>query len=66
MLLQHTISSLMQEFTMKYLRPLHHFLGVFAQQRPDGIFLSLSQYALDILECADIVDCKLVSTPVDI
>jgi hypothetical protein len=50
---------------MKDLRPLHHFLSVFAQQRLDVLFLSLSQYTVDILERANIVDYKPVLTPVD-
>jgi hypothetical protein len=65
-LLQHTISAHNWEFTMMDLEPLHHFLGVVVQQRPDGIFLSQRQYALDILEHGGMVDFKIVSTCVDI
>jgi hypothetical protein len=64
-LLQQTISALKQEFTMKDLRPLHHFLGVFVQHQADRLFLTQRQFALDILERAGMVDCKPVSTPVD-
>jgi hypothetical protein len=64
-LLQHTISSLKREFTMKDLSPLHHFLGVFVQHQADGLFLTQRQFALDILERTGMVDCKPVSTPVD-
>jgi hypothetical protein len=38
MLLQHTISALKQEFAMKDLGPLHHFLGVSIQHQADGLF----------------------------
>jgi hypothetical protein len=64
-LLQQTISALKQEFTMKDLGPLHHFLGVSVQHQADGLFLTQRQFALDILERAGMVDCKPVSTPVD-
>jgi hypothetical protein len=64
-LLQQTISVLKQEFAMKDLWPLRHFLGVFVQHRVDGLFLTHRQFALDILERAGMVDYKLVSTPVD-
>jgi hypothetical protein len=65
MLLQHTISALKREFTMKDLGPLHHFLGVSVQHQADGLFLTQRQFTLDILERAGMMDCKAVSTPVD-
>jgi hypothetical protein len=65
MLLQHTISALKQKFTMRDLGSLHHFLRVSVQQRPNELFLSQHQYALDILERASMVECKPVSTPMD-
>jgi hypothetical protein len=64
-LLQQTISAIKQEFTMKDLGPLHHFFGVFVQHQAGGLFLTQRQFALDILERAGMVDCKLVLTPVD-
>jgi hypothetical protein len=64
-LLQHTISALKREFTMKELGPLHHFLGVFIQHQIDGLFLTQRQFALDVLERTGMVDCKPISTPVD-
>jgi hypothetical protein len=33
--LRHTISALQQEFAMKDLGPLHHFLGITVERRPD-------------------------------
>jgi hypothetical protein len=65
MLLQHTISALKRKFTMRDLGSLHHFLRVSVQQRPNELFLSQHQYALDILERASMVECKPVSTPMD-
>nr|CAB3451012.1 unnamed protein product [Digitaria exilis] len=64
-LLQSIIHSLQQEFAMKDLGVLHHFLGVTVEPRPSGLFLHQRQYALDILERAGMVDCKPCATPVD-
>jgi len=64
-LLERVISSLQQEFAMKDLGQLHHFLGVTVETRPSGLFLHQRQYALDILERAGMTDCKPCSTPVD-
>jgi len=64
-LLQQTISALQQEFAMKDLGQLHHFLGLTVEQRPDNIFLQQRYYILDILERAGMADCKPCSTPVD-
>jgi hypothetical protein len=63
-LLQHTISVLKREFTMKYLDPLHQFLEVFVQHQADELFLTQRQFAFDVLERAGMVDFKPVSTPV--
>jgi hypothetical protein len=38
-LLCHTIFALQREFVMKNLGPLHHFLGITVERRPDGMFL---------------------------
>ena len=64
-LLQSVISSLQQEFAMKDLGQLHHFLGITVEPSPSGLLLHQRQYALDILERAGMTDCKPCSTPVD-
>jgi hypothetical protein len=64
-LLQQTISALKQEFAMKDLGPLHHFLGVSVQHQAGGLFLTQHQFALDIFERAGMVDCKPILMPVD-
>jgi hypothetical protein len=64
-LLQRTIIALQWEFEMKDLGPLHHFLGITAERRTQGLFLHQRQYAIDILERAGMSDCKPCSTPVD-
>ena len=38
-LLQRTILALQREFAMKDLGPLHHFLSITAERRPQGLFL---------------------------
>jgi hypothetical protein len=65
-LLRQTISALQQEFTMKDLGPLHHFLGITVEHRPDGLFLHQRTYMLDILKCVVMMDCKSCTTPVDL
>jgi hypothetical protein len=64
-LLHRTIVALQWEFAMKDLGPLHHFLGITVERRPQGLFLHQRQYAIDILERAGMSDCKPCSTPVD-
>jgi hypothetical protein len=51
---------------MKDLGPLHHFLGITVEQRPDRLFLHQRTYTLDILKRAVMADCKPCSTPVDL
>jgi len=63
-LLRRIISALQQEFAMKDLGALHHFLGMQVQRSGDGL-LSQRQYMLDILERAGMTECKPCSTPVD-
>jgi hypothetical protein len=56
---------LQQEFAMKDLGELHHFLGMHVQHCGDGLLLSLEQYMLEILDRAGMAECKPCSTPVD-
>jgi hypothetical protein len=64
-LLQCTIIAIQREFAMKDLGPLHHFLAITVERRPQGLFLHQRRYAIDILERAGMSDCKPCSTPVD-
>jgi hypothetical protein len=64
-LLQRTTTALQQQFAMKDLNPLHHFLGISVEQRSDVLFLHQRQYARDFLERAGMSDRKPCSTPVD-
>lgn len=50
---------------MKDLGELHHFLGMRVQHCDGCLFLSQHQYTLEILDRADMADCKSCTTPVD-
>jgi hypothetical protein len=65
-LLRRTISALQQEFAMKDLGPLHHFLGITVERHPDRLFLHQCTYTLNILKRAVMANCKPCSTPVDL
>jgi hypothetical protein len=64
-LLCHIISCLQQEFAMKDLGALHHFLGITIERRPQGMFLHQRQYTVDLLERTGMAECKPCTTPVD-
>jgi hypothetical protein len=64
-LLQRTTTTLQQQFTMKDLGPLHHFIGVSVEQWSNDLFLHQRQYARDILERAGMSYCKPCSTSID-
>jgi hypothetical protein len=58
-LLHHTISALQQEFVMKDLEPLHHFLSITIEHHPDEMFLHQCTYTLDIIKRVTMVNYKL-------
>lgn len=64
-LLRRIILALHQEFSIKDLGELHHFLGMHVQIYDGGLLLSQQQYMLDILNWAGMANCKPCSTPVD-
>ena len=51
---------------MKDLRLTHYFLGLEVWQRPGEIFLSQGKYVVKLLERFGMVDCKYVSTPMEL
>ncbi|XP_050889236.1 uncharacterized mitochondrial protein AtMg00810-like [Lathyrus oleraceus] len=59
------MSLLASEFAMKDLDPLSYFLGIAVSRHPDGIFLSQSTYASEIIERDGMTSCKPSATPVD-
>jgi hypothetical protein len=64
-LLRRIITTLQQEFAMKDLGVLHHFLEVTVEPHPAGSLLHQRQYTRDILERAGMTDCNPCSTPVN-
>eukprot|EP00253_Pinus_taeda_P026086 PITA_26086 len=54
------------EFKMKYLGLMHYFLGLEVWQKPGEIFLSQGKYVVKILERFGMVDCKPVTTPMEL
>ncbi|XP_050231789.2 uncharacterized mitochondrial protein AtMg00810-like [Mercurialis annua] len=63
--LDNFIKLLHTEFAMKDLGRIHHFLGIEIAHTTHGMHLSQSHYALTILEKAQMVDCKPMSTPLE-
>ncbi|KAJ9547690.1 hypothetical protein OSB04_020233 [Centaurea solstitialis] len=59
------ISRLGSEFAMKDLGPLSYFLGISVKQHQNGLFLSQSTYAKQILARANMSACNPTTTPVD-
>jgi hypothetical protein len=64
-LLRRTVFGVHREFVMD-LGPLHHFLGITVERRPDGMFLHQCTYTLDIIKRAAMADCKPYTTLVDL
>ncbi|KAF5459013.1 hypothetical protein F2P56_023004 [Juglans regia] len=48
---------------MKDLAPIHYFLGIQITQTPKGLILTQAKYARDILDRAQMSDCKPMGTP---
>ena len=65
-LLSRIISALGSEFAMSDLGDLHYFLGISATRTSTGLFLSQQKYATEILERANMQNCKPASTPADL
>ena len=57
---------LVADFQMKDLGLMHYFLGLEVWQRPGEIFLSQGKYIVKLLERFGMVDCKFVSTPMEL
>lgn len=60
------IQTLSHEFSIKDLGPVHHFLGIEISTTSKGLQLSQAHYALTILERSKMIDCKPMSTPLDV
>jgi hypothetical protein len=62
-LLNHVKTSLKKKFEMTNLAFLHYFLGLQILQTNEGIFLSQSMYACDLLRRFHMDDCKPTPSP---
>eukprot|EP00253_Pinus_taeda_P035994 PITA_35994 len=62
-LINHVKSSLKKKFEMTDLGHLHYFLGLQVLQSKEGIFLSQSKYACDLLRFFHMEDCKPAPSP---
>ena len=59
-------SELASEFEMKDLGLMHYFLGLEIWEKPGEIFLSQGNYIVKLLERFGMVECKSVSTPMEL
>ena len=62
-LINHVKSSLKKKFDMTNLRYLHYFLGLQVLESKEGISLSQSKYACDLLRRFHMEDCKPTPSP---
>ena len=62
-IITHVKSSPKQNFEMLDLGHLHYFLGLQVLQTKEGIFLSQSKYAYDLLRHFHMEDCKPAPSP---
>jgi histone deacetylase 1/2 len=60
------LRDLKEEFALKDLGNLHYFLGIEVKRNKEGITLSQSKYARDILSRVGMTKCKLVTTPLSV
>ena len=56
---------LAEEFEMKDLGLMHYFLGLEVWQSSKGIFLNQGKYAVEILKRFNMLECKVMATPMD-
>jgi histone deacetylase 1/2 len=54
---------LQKDFALKDLGPLHFFLGIEVKRNSQGLVLSQSRYASDILSRSGMANCKSIDTP---
>lgn len=62
-LVQQIIAGLGSKFAIKDLGSLHYFLGIEVLKVSDGLVLSQTKYAQDILQKAGMVDCRPCASP---
>ena len=65
-LIANTKRKLVAEFEMKDLGMMHYFLGMEVLQNADGISLGQGKYAVEILKSFKMMDCKAMTTPMEL
>jgi histone deacetylase 1/2 len=60
------LADLKRDFALKDLGELSYFLGIEVKKMNDGILLSQSKYASDLLKKVDMEHCKPVATPLSV
>ncbi|KAM1753554.1 hypothetical protein ACFX12_006125 [Malus domestica] len=60
-----TKENLSVRFQIKELGQLKHFLGLEVDRTQEGIFLCQQKYAKDLLKRFGMLECKLISTPIE-
>lgn len=58
------LKNLQSDFALKDLGDLHFFLGIEVKQLEDGLLLSQQRYAMEVIEKANMKNCKPVDTPI--
>ncbi|GJR06763.1 retrovirus-related pol polyprotein from transposon TNT 1-94 [Tanacetum coccineum] len=53
------------KFSIKDLGPLHFYLGIEFLKNASGLAMTQRKYALELLECADVLNLKPIATPMD-
>ena len=56
---------LAEEFEMKYLGLMHYFLGLEVWKSSEEIFLNQGKYVVEILKRFNMLECKVMATPMD-
>ena len=56
---------LVEEFEMKDLGLMHYFLGLEVWKSSEEIFLNQGKYAVEILKRFNMLECKVMATPMD-
>nr|GEU94285.1 zinc finger, CCHC-type [Tanacetum cinerariifolium] len=55
-----------KQFSIKDLGPLHYYLGIEFMRNSSGLAMSQMKYALELLECAEVLENKPIATPMDL
>ena len=64
--IQQLITTIGNEFALKYLRPLQYFLGIEVMSTLHGLFLCQSKYAKEILIKGHMLDASKINTPMTV